>query len=343
VTTVTGVVAPRIIGAGALLDSQRFLTHVERVDRMVAARGVQPLAFDPPVQRVSVSAAAQVRSAVDRVLALEGVFVKVRTYESPEVFFAIAREAKRRGLSFAGHSPPEGVSWTEAVSAGMTSIEHMGGSYAAQLGQLSPAERHSVYQGLIRGGAFVDPNVLCEIIRAMPDTQARALVHASAAGLMTYNPWNTPQLKDVFRRELAIRLLEKQIAPAPDWASTSRQEFTLLKELSSNGVPVLAGTDLGSLLIYPGFSLHDELQGLVDQVGLMPVEALRAATVAPAQFFKAANWGRIANGQRADLVLLEGNPLDDIRMTRRIRSVVLDGKYYDRSTLDTLLRFGANR
>lgn len=62
-----------------------------------------------------------------------------------------------------------------------------------------------------------------------------------------------------------------------------------------------------------------------------------------AQFFKAANWGRIANGQRADLVLLEGNPLDDIRMTRRIRSVVLDGKYYDRSTLDTLLRFGANR
>jgi hypothetical protein len=118
----------------------------------------------------------------------------------------------------------------------------------------------------------------------MLDTQARALVHASAAGLMTYNPWNTPQLKDVFRRELAIRLLEKQIAPAPDWASTSRQEFTLLKELSSNGVPVLAGTDLGSLLIYPGFSLHDELQGLVDQVGLMPVEALRAATVAPAQF-----------------------------------------------------------
>jgi len=177
----------------------------------------------------------------------------------------------------------------------------------------------------------------------MPDTQARALVHASAAGPMTYNPWNTPQLKDVFRRELAIRLLEKQIAPAPDWATTSRQEFTLLKELSSNGVPVLAGTDLGSLLIYPGFSLHDELQGLVDQVGLMPVEAIRAATVAPPQFFNAANWGRIANGQRADLVLLEGNPLEDIRITRRIRSVVLDGKYYDRSTLDTLLRFGANR
>lgn len=249
-----GRVAPRIMGAGALLDSQRFLTHVKRVDRMVAERGVQPLAFDPPVQRVSLSAVTQVPAVVDQVVALGGVFVKVRTYESPDVFFAIAREAKRRGLPFAGHSPPESVSWTEAVLAGMTSIEHMGGSYAAQLGQLSPAARRSVYERMIRGGAFVDPNVVCEIIRAMPDTEARALVDAAAAGPMTYNPWSTPQLKDLFRRELAIRLLEKQVAPAPDWAATSRQEFTLLKELSSSGVPVLAGTDLGALLIYPGFS-----------------------------------------------------------------------------------------
>jgi hypothetical protein len=335
-----GRVSPRIIGAGALLDSQRFLAHVERVDRMVAERGVQPLAFDPPVQRVGLRDAEQVPSAVEKALALGGVFVKVRTYESPHVFFAIAREAKRRGLLFAGHPPPEGVSWSEAVLAGLTSIEHMGGSYVAELGQLSPAARRSVYEGMIRAGAFVDPNVVCEIIRAMPDTQARVLVDAVAAGPMTYNPWSTPQLKDLFRRELAIRLLEKQVAPAPDWAATSRQEFTLLKELSASGVPVLAGTDLGSLLIYPGFSLHDELQGLVEQVGLTPADALRAATLAPAQFFRATDWGRIAPGQRADVVLLDGNPLENIPMTRHIRGVVLDGKYYNRSALDTLLRSG---
>jgi Amidohydrolase family len=158
---------------------------------------------------------------------------------------------------------------------------------------------------------------------------------------MTYNPWSTPQLKDLFRRELAIRLLEKQVAPAPDWAAISRQEFTLLKELSSSGVPVFAGTDLGSLLIYPGFSLHDELQGLVEQVGLTPAEALRGATFAPAQFFRAADWGRIAVGQRADIVLLDGNPLENIRVTRRIRGVVLDGTY-NHSAPHTLLRSGAN-
>ena len=333
-----GRVAPRILGAGALLDSDQFLAHVARVDRMVAERGVQPLAFDPPVQRLGLRDVEQVPSAVEKAVALGGVFVKVRTYESRDVFFATAREAKRRGLPFAGHPPPEGVSWSEAVLAGLTSIEHMGGSYVAQLGQLSPAARRSVYGGMIRGGAFVDPNVVCEIIRAMPDPQARALVDATAAGPMTYNPWSTPQLKDLFRRELAIRLLEKQVAPAPDWATTSRQEFTLLKELSSSGVSVLAGTDLGSLLIYPGFSLQDELQGLVEQAGLTPADALRAATSAPAQFFRAADWGRIAPGQRADVVLLDGNPLENIRMTRQIRGVVLEGKYYDRSALDTLLR-----
>ena len=333
-----GRVSPRIMGAGASLESQRFLAHVERIDRMVAERGVRPLAFDPPVQRVGLRDAEQVPSAVEKALALGGVFVKVRTYESPDVFFATAREAKRRGLPLAGHPPPEGVSWSEAVLAGLTTIEHMGGSYVAELGQLSPAARRSVYEGMIRGGAFVDPNVVCEMIRAMPDTHAQVLVDAAAAGSMTYNPWSTPQLKDLFRRELAIRLLEKQVAPGPDWAATSRQEFTLLKELSSSGVPVLAGTDLGSLLIYPGFSLHDELQGLVEQVGLTPADALRAGTFAPAQFFRATDWGRIAPGQRADVVLLDGNPLENIAMTRQIRGVVLDGKYYNRPALDTLLR-----
>ena len=79
-------------------------------------------------------------------------------------------------------------------------------------------------------------------------------------------------------------------------------------------MPVLAGTDLGALLTYPGFSLHDELQALVENVGLTPAEALRAATSAPAHFFKATDWGRIAPGQRADIVLLTGDPLEDSRI-----------------------------
>ena len=337
-TAQPGQVAPRILGSGALLESRGFLAHVERVDKIVQDHGVAPLATTPPITRVSIGEPEEVAAAIDQVVAVGGAFVKARTYESPDVFFAIAKEARRRELPFAGHSPPEGVSWSQAVQSGMTSIEHMGGTYAAQLGSLSPEDRRAVFARMVSAGAFVDPNAICEVIRAMPDARAKALVHASAAGPLTYNPWSTRPLNDLFRRELAIRLLEKEVAPPPDDAMTRRQEFALLKELSANGVPVLAGTDLGSLLIYPGFSLHDELQALVEQGGLPTAVALRAATVWPARFFHATDWGRVAAGQRADLVVVEGNPLTDITMLRRIRGVVRDGTYYDRSALDAMMR-----
>jgi hypothetical protein len=71
------------MGARASLDSQRFLAHVERIDRMVAERGVQPPAFNPPVQRVGLREAEP--SVVEKALALGGLFVKARTYESPDV------------------------------------------------------------------------------------------------------------------------------------------------------------------------------------------------------------------------------------------------------------------
>jgi imidazolonepropionase-like amidohydrolase len=104
------------------------------------------------------------------------------------------------------------------------------------------------------------------------------------------------------------------------------------------GVPFLAGTDSGGVpYLYYGFSLYDELALLV-QAGFTPMEALQAATLKPAQFLGLANQlGTIAQGRRADLVLLEANPLDDIRNTQKIRAVVVLGRYLDRAALDALL------
>jgi hypothetical protein len=221
-------VAPRILGSAALLESRSAPAHVERVDRIVQEHGVAPLAAVPPVTRPGIARPGEVAAAIDRVVAAGGTFVKARTYESADVFLAIAREAKRRQLPFAGHPPPEGVSWTRAIDAGMTSIEHMGRSYAAQLEALSPHDRRVTFGRMAEAGAFVDPNAICEIVRAMPDARARDLVASSAEGPLTYNPWITPSLKDVFRRDLEIRILEKQVGPVPDWALVSRQEFSWL-------------------------------------------------------------------------------------------------------------------
>jgi imidazolonepropionase-like amidohydrolase len=103
------------------------------------------------------------------------------------------------------------------------------------------------------------------------------------------------------------------------------------------GVSILAGTDTGNPFCFPGFSLHEELALLVIS-GLTPVEALRSATINPAKFFGLdQTLGTIEQGKIADLVLLNANPLLDIRNTQRIDAVVSNGRLFERKALDKLL------
>jgi imidazolonepropionase-like amidohydrolase len=103
------------------------------------------------------------------------------------------------------------------------------------------------------------------------------------------------------------------------------------------GVPILAGTDTGNPFCFPGFSLHEELALLVI-AGLTPVEALRAATLDAVKFLGLEKTlGTIEEGKLADLVLLNANPLEDIRNTQRIDAVISNGRLFDRKALDKLL------
>jgi imidazolonepropionase-like amidohydrolase len=99
----------------------------------------------------------------------------------------------------------------------------------------------------------------------------------------------------------------------------------MTRELARRKAVLLTGSDAGTPFVVPGASLHEEL-ALMVEAGLSPLEALCAATVAPARFMKRADMGRIAPGAVADLVLLSGNPLDDIRNTRRVVGVYLNGR-----------------
>ena len=102
-------------------------------------------------------------------------------------------------------------------------------------------------------------------------------------------------------------------------------------------VSLLVGTDAMNPFVFPGFAVHEELALLVE-AGLTPLEALRAATIAPAVFLHATDsLGTIDRGKLADLVLLDANPLIDIRNTSRIRAVVLGGRFLDRAALDSTL------
>src|SRR6266436_3659062 len=107
--------------------------------------------------------------------------------------------------------------------------------------------------------------------------------------------------------------------------------------MHNSGVLFLAGTDTPNPSILPGFALHDELKLLVS-AGFSPLEALQTATLNPARYLgKEKDLGTIETGKLADLVLLDANPLDDIANTRKIRAVVLAGRYLDRAELDRML------
>lgn len=128
---------------------------------------------------------------------------------------------------------------------------------------------------------------------------------------------------------------------APDAREAMEEQgrwyVNLVRDMREAHVGFLAGTDVSLPHLIPGFSLHEELAMLV-RAGLTPLEALQAATLNPARYAEGTDsMGTIEPGRVADLVLLAADPLADIRNTRRINGVMLNGRYFDRPAIDSLL------
>jgi tetratricopeptide (TPR) repeat protein len=111
----------------------------------------------------------------------------------------------------------------------------------------------------------------------------------------------------------------------------------MVREFDNAGAALMTGTDAPLTFVYPGFALHHELELFVES-GLAPFDALRAATVTPAKVFKIDDQvGTIAVGKSADLVLLDANPLENIKNTRRISGVFTRGRFLSRQEIDKML------
>lgn len=329
------LVGPHIAAAGALVDG--------------------PASWLPTAD--TVTSASEARRFVRRAKAAGMDFIKVYSHLSRESYFAIADEARRLGIDVAGHIPLR-VSAREAADAGQRSNEHLlqiqeaCSSHAEDILE----ERARFYAGTYSADeedVLLDRQLALAIDTRDAQACASVLRYLGRRGL-----WQVPTLVNERRWFLgvngAVADRRSVYVPAAErrawtrgygryrWESEAqrrrwRSTLNLVGTLAHEGVGILAGTDLGHPFVYPGFSVHDELALLVE-AGLTPLEALRAATLSPARYLgRTDDHGAVEAGHLADLVLLNANPLEDIRNTREIRAVVADGRLYRRADLDRLL------
>lgn len=309
--------SPRIKTPGALLES------AENVARMKREGTVEPV----DKFRIGIGTPEEARKAVDLMASLGVDFIKFRTVASPEAYQAIAEASKAKGLMFVGHQfgTPEAM-----AEAGQKSIEHY--IYPPIITNPKHAE---IYKKMAESGVYIVPTiVVADKSLLISYDEAKTIVEDTKGEVDFRRKYLSGYLIEDWKEQL-----EEKKQPSPiDLAKLKEVLIKDLQEMHKAGVRMMPGTDVATLLIYPGYSLHDELQLLVKYVGLTPMEALISATRYPAEFFSIQNTlGTIEKGKIADLVLLDANPLDDISNTKRIAAVVLNGRYFSKEAREKML------
>ena len=277
-----------------------------------------------------------IRSGVD--------LIKVYQYLQLDQLKAIMDEVHKAGLEAAGHSHDA----RDDIAAGLKFIEHSTPIAHATLGD--PAKVRAMDEGrlhlpeaemdeklfdpliqeLIQSGVYYNPTITREWINVLPKRQGW---YDEAGKLLRSQEYAFIPAE---RREYWLGMVDgTQRGPAED-LERERQGFEKVKEFTRRfaqaGGKVLAGTDAGPSSQpsnMPGLALHVEMEQLVD-TGLTPMQAILSATKWAAEFaHKENDLGTVEPGKLADIILIEGNPLADIRATRNVRTVIMDGKVAD--------------
>lgn len=315
------LVGPRVYRAGPFLDGPK----------------------QNAVYRVTLRSADDARHAVDSLRRLGVDYLKIHNRVPREAYFALLAEAKAVGLRVGGHIP-RGISPTEASLAGQASFEHTENLLEATHFADSASQRHtpredfallsgtaadSFFAVLKRNGTSMDPTLIeYDVFAHEGDTSV-----TNDARLK----YVVPELRAYWNRYFPPDT-SATIASTAGRREYLRRFMGLIYGMHQAGVPILTGTDVGAPYIYPGFSLHDELALLVE-AGIPPAKVLKAATNGAATFLGASDSvGTVQADKLADLVIIDGNPLTDIRSTRLIHAVIVNGRVLDAAARRRLLQ-----
>lgn len=296
---------------------------------------------------IAISTPEDGRRAVDDLQRRGADFIKLQSLIPREAVFAIAEEAKKQQIPFVGHVP-DAVRASEMSNAGQKSFEHLigivEGSSAKEdeflkgnktvtqlLAAYDPARMPALAALLAKNQTWQCPTLVWERGGNLLDqTNFAADTRAKYAPASWKNgAWKS--FTEAIKQDYATDTLETR-------KRFVETELGIVQTLHKAGVPFLAGTDTPpGVYIFPGFSLHEELQRFVD-AGFTPLEALQTATINPARFFNAeSQFGTVEEGRFADLVMLTANPLENIANTKKIIGVIANGQYLYGKQLDKLL------
>lgn len=335
-----GAIAPRVFYSGPLLDG----TFVVYDGKSRPEIGTQNATVEMAQQKV----AALKDAGVD--------FIKIYEMVSPEVFAALVSAGQSNGFPIAAHVPLSMLASQAGPS--VDSMEHLRNVeldcarnsaelYEERLSRLKNEDGISGYE--LRSGmhsAQRVPAILNYDEERCDRTIAslKSTIQVPTLRLVAYplrSSYDHPDWNEALA-QVPDALKEDWQTATVEWLATSDRGDTTFAEwalslvgrMHAQGVPIGAGTDTPIARALPGFSLHTELERLVE-AGLTPLEALESATIRPAEFFSLQNeMGTIAVGMRADLVLLNANPLDNISNTREIAAVITRGQLLSPDALD---------
>lgn len=292
----------------------------------------------------------QARRAVPRQKSAGYDFLKAYDNLRPAAYAAIIAAAGDARMLVAGHVPPH-VGLQRVLDAHQWSVEHLTGYLEWLQNNRSPFKKEA------EDDVFSHPAHLLARRQALANWIDESRIPDAAALTVKAGTWNVPtlvawlnmtphaQLDAAWKQpgmEYATAMLRNWWSSdngyaAEDWAAKRRGDVVrakIVKALHHAGARLIAGTDTPHPFVLPGLSVHDELANFVN-LGMSPYEALKSATTDAAEFMgKTGDFGVIKAGARADLILLEANPLDDIQNTKRIVGVMIRGHWLSRDALD---------
>lgn len=261
------------------------------------------------------------RAAVARYHAAGFQQIKLYTYVAPDVVTAIAAEAHRLGMTVTGHVP-QALTTMAGIEAGMDQINHLnfvtsmlrtpgaGGTLDLQ----SDTAKHAI-QFLLDHHTVVDPTA----------SWGEMASHSHEVDVASFEPGilMAPAVLDAKFRGMTNAMSAEQMH------TRMAQTLAVIGALHRAGVPIVAGSDTGLV----GYGLHREIE-LYVEAGMTPLEAIQSATIVPARAMGLdRDSGTVEAGKRADLILVDGDPLQDIKVLRRVTRVIANGRMYDAAAL----------